>query len=95
MISELSSRLPSPSGVFFSFSSEIRDHADVIRVDLLEVENAILALAVMRRRVERALESALGIHAIRRVASELEREHARDVRRKRQRLQIEHQLDVL
>ena len=35
------------------------------------------------------------IHAIRYVATHLEREHARDVRRKRHRLQVEHQLDVL
>ena len=56
---------------------------------------ALFALLVVRRRVERALEAALRIDAVRGVASELEREDARDVRRERQRLQVEHQLDVL
>jgi hypothetical protein len=50
---------------------------------------------VVRRRVEAGLDAALGIDAVRGVAAQLEREHAGDVRGEGQRLQVEHQLDVL
>ena len=49
----------------------------------------------MRHRVERRLDAALGEDAVARVAAQLERRHARHVRREGQHLQIEHQLDVL
>ncbi len=74
---------------------EIRQHADVVAVDLREVEDAILAIAVVRRRVEAGVDAAVRVDAARRVAAHLEREHARGVRRERHRLQVEHQLDVL
>ena len=74
---------------------EVRNHADVIAVDLHEVGDALLALAVVRGGVERAADAALGIDARRTVAAHLEREDARRVRRERQHLQVEHQLDVL
>ena len=45
--------------------------------------------------MEALRDAALRIDAARRVAAHLEREHARDVRLERERLQIEHQLDVL
>src|SRR5437588_196605 len=60
---------------------QIRHHADVIPVDLRVLEDPILALLVMRRRMEAGLDAALRIRAARRIASELEREDARDVRR--------------
>ncbi len=94
-MTELSSSVPpSPSGVFFSFVEEIRHQADVVLVDPREVQDLVFLLLVVRRRVEGALVAALGIHAVRRVAAELEREDARQIRRERQRLQVEHQLDV-
>ena len=67
----------------------------MIAVDLHEVGDAILALAVMRRRVERRPDAAVRIHPRRAVAAHLEREHAGHVGGKRQHLQVEHQLDVL
>ena len=95
MTSVLSSRLLSPSGVSFSFSRKYGSSADVVLVDLRELEDAVLAIAVVRRRVEAGGDAALRIDAARRVAAHLEREDARGVRRERQHLQVEHQLDVL
>ena len=74
---------------------QVRHQADVIGVERREVEDLLLLAAVVRRVVERALEAALRIAAVRRVAPQLEREDARDVGRERQHLQVEHQLDVL
>ena len=91
----MSSRLPSPSGVFFSLSRKIRNHADVVLVDLREVQDALFLFLVVRRGVERALVAALREGAVRRIATQLEREDTRDIRGERQRLEIEHQLHVL
>ena len=74
---------------------EIRQHADVVGVDLLEVADPVLAVLVMRGRVERGLHAAVGEHAVRGVAAQLEGEHPRDVAGEGDRLQVEHQLDVL
>ena len=74
---------------------QVRHQADVIRVQRREVEDLLLLAAVVRRVVEGALEAALRIAAVRRVATQLEREDPRDVGRECQHLQIEHQLDVL
>ncbi len=49
----------------------------------------------MRRRMEALRDAALRVDPARRVAAHLEREHARDVGLEGQRLQVEHQLDVL
>src|SRR5690606_14018931 len=74
---------------------EVRQDADVIPVDAWKRLHAVFALAVVRGRMEAGGDAALRVHAVRRVASELEREHTRDLRREGHRLQIEHQLDVL
>ena len=74
---------------------QIRHQPDVIRVQHREVANLVFLAAVMRRVVKRPFEAALGIDAVRRITTELEREHARDVGREGEHLQIEHQLDVL
>ncbi len=66
-----------------------------IAVDARERGDAIVAVAVMRGRVEAGGDAAVGEHAVRGVAPELEGEDAGDVGREGQRLQVEHQLDVL
>src|SRR5437762_1024552 len=50
---------------------------------------------MVRCGMEAGLDAALWIRPARRVASELEREHARDVRRECKSDQIHHQMDVL
>ena len=78
-----------------SFSRKYGSRLDVIPVDLAELGDVRRLVAVMRRRVEALGDAALRIDAARRVAAHLEREHARDVGLERERLQVEHQLDVL
>jgi hypothetical protein len=79
----------------FQLLEKLRKPPDVVGVDLREVEDAILAAAVVRRVVERAAEPALGVGAVGVVAPELEREHPRDIRLEREHLEIEHQPHVL
>ena len=55
----------------------------------------LLALAVVRRGWNGCGDAALRVDAAGAVAAHLEREHARDVGGERERLQVEHQLDVL
>src|SRR5260221_6793188 len=74
---------------------QIRNHADVIRVESGKVENLRLLAAVMRCAVEGAVEAALRVRAVGVVASELECKYAGHIRRERQHLEIEHQLYVL
>ena len=73
---------------------EVRQQRDVVLVDLAKLPDALLRRAVMRRVVEPAIDAALRIDAAGTVAADLEREHARRVRREREHLEIEHQLDV-
>ena len=95
MTSVLSSRLPSPSWMFFSFS---RKYGSRLTWYLL-----ICANCAMRSSCSPwcdagwngSVDAALRIDARRAVAADLEREDARDVGGERQRLQVEHQLDVL
>ena len=68
---------------------------DVVLVDLRVLGDAIVAVLVVRGRVERGLVAALRIDAVRGVAAQLEREDARGVGGEGNRLQVEHQLDVL
>ena len=51
---------------------EIRHQADVVLVDLRELRDAVLAIAVMRGRMERRVHAAQRVDAGRAVASELE-----------------------
>ena len=74
---------------------EVRQQAHVIPIDLREVRDVAVFVSVVRRGMEALRDTALGIHAARRVAAHLERKHAGDVGLERQRLQIEHQLGVL
>ena len=67
----------------------------MVPVDLREVGDALLSFSMVRRVVERGGHSALRVSAIGRVAPHLEREDARDIRRERHRLQIEHQFHVV
>ena len=67
----------------------------MIAVDLREVRDVVLVVAVVRRRVEALVDSALRIDPARRVPPHLEREHARHVRLEGERLQVEHQLHML
>ena len=67
----------------------------MIPVDFRQVEDAILTFGMMRGDVKPRGHAGLGIDAIRHVAAQLEREHAGDVGRPRQRLQVEYQLHVL
>ena len=73
---------------------EVRQQRDVVLVDLAELPDAFLRRAVMRRIVEPAIDAAARIDATGTVAAHLEREDARRVRREREHLEIEHQLDV-
>ena len=50
---------------------------------------------MVRRVVESGPDAGRRVDAARDVARHLEREHAREIRRERHRLQVEHQLDVL
>ena len=59
-------------GCVLQLLEQIGNHAHVIPVDLRELEDALLALAVMRRVVEAGRHAALRIRAARRVASELQ-----------------------
>src|SRR6266511_145062 len=74
---------------------EVRDQAHVILVDGVELQNAVFPFLVVRRGMEARVDAALRVHATRTVAAHLERKHARDLRCERDRLQIEHQPDVL
>ena len=67
----------------------------MVAVDLREVEDALVALAVVRGDVEAGVDAGLRVDAVRHVAAQLERDDAGDVRRERDDLQVEHQLDVL
>src|SRR4029077_17268112 len=74
---------------------EVWYQADVILVDLGEVEDLVLILAMMRSRVKARADASFGIDATRHVAPHLEGANARRIRREGERLQVEHQLDVL
>ena len=74
---------------------EVRQQADVIAVELREFGDLGGIFAVMRAGMERRLHAAFRPHAAADVAAHLECRDAGDVGHERQRLQIEHQLDVL
>ena len=67
----------------------------MVAVDLAELDDRVLAAAVVRRRVERPVGAAQRVDPARRVAAHLEREHAGDVALEGEGLHVEHQLDVL
>ena len=94
MIRLFSSRLLSPSCVLLQLVEEVRNHAHVIAIDLGVLQNPGLFVLMVRRRMKAGRDAALRVRAAGRIARHLEREDTRHVRRKRERLQIEHQLDV-
>ena len=67
----------------------------MVPVDLRELLDPLLSLAVMRGRVKPSVDAGLRVDTARNVSPHLEREHPSNVRRERCRLQVEHQLDVL
>src|SRR5439155_5344252 len=74
---------------------EVRKQAHVVPVDLREIEDAVLAIVVVRGDVETGRHAGPGEHTVGDVAAQLEREDAGDVGGEGDRLQIEHQPDVL
>src|ERR1051325_8130081 len=74
---------------------EVRQHADVILVDLEELLHAALGAAMVRRGVERSRGPGIRIDARRTVATHLEGEDARQIGGEGERLKIEHDLHVL
>ena len=67
---------------------EVRQHRHVILVEQLEVAHPLLAAAMVRRRMEALVGAALRIRTAGAVAAHLEREHARDIGRERERLNV-------
>ena len=95
MISVLSSRLLSPSWMLFSLS---RKYGSMPTWYLLMRWKSFTPFSLppwCDAGWNGLIRAALRIHAARAVAAHLEREDARDVRRERERLQVEHQLHVL
>ena len=76
------------------FVQEIRQHRDVILVDQVKIFHAFFRAAMMRRRMERFVRAAFGVRATGPVATHLEGEHPRHIRREGERLNIKHELHV-
>ena len=88
--------MPSPSLVFGQRADQVRQHLDVVLVDLRQLGDPPRILAVMRHAVEaRRRRFALRVGAAGQVAGEEQRADAGDVGLERQRQQVELQLDVL
>src|ERR1044071_6789539 len=74
---------------------EMREHLDVILIDLRELGDSLWIFAVMRPTMEpHGRRFAFGVRAARQVAGKQQRSDTRNIRLKRQRQQIELQLDV-
>src|SRR5438067_1210171 len=74
---------------------EVRGLADSELANLVELENPLFAVAVVRRGMERLLRLALREDAVLRVAARLERHDTGHVGLQREHLDVEHQPHVL
>ncbi len=74
---------------------EVGNQPHVVPVDLGELQDVVGPAAVVRRRMEALVDTALGVDPAGGVPAHLEREDAGHVRLEGERLQVEHQLDVL
>src|SRR5579875_3131733 len=74
---------------------EVRNQTHVIAVQARELLHLGRRFAVMRAGMERRFDSALRPHPAADVARHLERRYARGFGHERQRLKIEHQIDML
>ena len=74
---------------------KIRDHADVVRVQLLKQPHLVPVFLVVRARMKSLIYPAVRVQPARRVARELERHDPREVGLKGGHDQVHHQVHVL
>jgi hypothetical protein len=82
-------------GRCLQLAEEVREQLHVVLIELREAVLVLLHVRVVRQRVERIADPALGVDLAAQLLAHQEGRHAGDLRLPRQHLQVVHQRDVL